>query len=66
MGTSRDASARIEGSLATGTYPWLARLLTEGKVMDTDERFMFGLERLLDGIAMHLSGITDHGNVRGP
>jgi AcrR family transcriptional regulator len=39
---------------ATGLYPHLAALFEEGKFLTRDERFDFGLARLLDGIEGNL------------
>ena len=44
----------IERLKATDRYPLLARLFEEGTVLGRDERFDYGLERLLDGIEADL------------
>jgi AcrR family transcriptional regulator len=40
-----------EQIIASGRYPHLARALLEGKERSSDETFLFGLTRLLEGIA---------------
>ncbi|GAA0363107.1 TetR/AcrR family transcriptional regulator C-terminal domain-containing protein [Microbispora corallina] len=46
----------IQSQIATGRYPMLLRMTTEGgrELVDADERFAYGLDRLLDGIAARL------------
>ncbi|MEU6715074.1 TetR/AcrR family transcriptional regulator [Nonomuraea sp. NPDC046802] len=46
----------IESLLRTGDYPLFSRMVTEAgrELTDPDERFAFGLDRLLDGIAATL------------
>ncbi|ETK32350.1 TetR/AcrR family transcriptional regulator [Microbispora sp. ATCC PTA-5024] len=46
----------IRSQIATGRYPMLLRMTTEGgrELVDVDERFAYGLDRLLDGIAARL------------
>jgi hypothetical protein len=47
----RAESKRLE---TTGNYPRLAELFSDGTFTSRDERFAFGLERLLDGIEASL------------
>ncbi len=42
-----------EQIIASGRYPYLARALVEGKEHSSDEAFLFGLTRLLEGIAAY-------------
>jgi AcrR family transcriptional regulator len=55
---AEDAEAQVRryvGRLiATGRYPHLARMFVEGIELGRDERFDYGLERLLDGIEADL------------
>ncbi|MFG1947844.1 TetR/AcrR family transcriptional regulator [Nonomuraea sp. NPDC048826] len=48
----------LETLLKSGEYPLLARVVTESgrELMNPDERFGYGLDRLLDGIAATLPG----------
>ena len=41
----------ISEAIATGAYPALARFVAGHRHPSSDERFQFGLERLLDGVA---------------
>jgi AcrR family transcriptional regulator len=38
-------------AMATGAYPTLARFVADHRHPSSDERFQFGLDRLLDGVA---------------
>lgn len=42
-----------EQIIASGRYPHLARALVEGREHSSDETFLFGLTRLLEGIAAY-------------
>ncbi|GII54478.1 TetR family transcriptional regulator [Planotetraspora thailandica] len=46
----------LQSVVASGSYPMVARMLTEGgqDYVDVGDRFDFGLDRLLDGIAARL------------
>jgi AcrR family transcriptional regulator len=46
----------LQSVVASGRYPMVARMLTEGgrDYVDVGDRFAYGLERLLDGIAARL------------
>lgn len=45
----------LQKLLATGRFPMLSRLATDGYDLDLDALFDFGLQRLLDGLAALLS-----------
>ncbi|GLX03468.1 TetR/AcrR family transcriptional regulator [Microbispora sp. NBRC 16548] len=55
----------IQSLIATGNYPMLERMTKEGgrEYMGTDDRFAYGLDRLLDGIA---AGLPPRGGSEGP
>lgn len=42
----------LRSLMATGRFPLLERILTDGYDFDIDELFEFGLQRLLDGLAV--------------
>jgi len=44
----------LSEAMASGAYPALARFVTGHRHPSSDERFHFGLDRLLDGVAMLL------------
>lgn len=54
------------GILATGDYPQFERLAADGYELDLDELFEFGLQRLLDGIAVLLGETPGLPPVRTP
>lgn len=49
---------RLAGLAGSGRYPWLTRLTADLTTHDADltEEFDFGLERVLDGVAVFLDG----------
>ncbi|HET8841310.1 MAG TPA: TetR/AcrR family transcriptional regulator [Ktedonobacteraceae bacterium] len=49
-----------EQIIASGRYPHLARAMLEGKEPSSDERFLFGLTRLLEGIVAYAA--ASHAN----
>ncbi len=55
----------IQSVIATGDYPLFTRMLAEAgtELLTSDDRFTYGLDRLLDGIAAHL---PDAGGPAGP
>ncbi|MBW8482580.1 TetR/AcrR family transcriptional regulator [Actinomadura parmotrematis] len=60
----RRSAPYVRSVLATGRYPMFERIIREARQphMTPDERFAYGLERVLDGIAAQLpdrSGLTE-------
>jgi len=49
-------AAYVRGVVESGHYPSYARVIREGDELGADERFEFGLDRVLDGIAAYLDG----------
>lgn len=47
----------LQNLIASGDYPLFARVLTEAdqELTDPDERFLYGLDRMLDGIAADIT-----------
>jgi AcrR family transcriptional regulator len=46
----------VQKLVSSGQYPTLSRQITEGGARKPDQSFEFGLERVLDGIAVYLGG----------